>query len=200
MRGISPPTHLSFVLARIAFLFTILASLRGADLQIRVVEGEGAVYALGSRATRGITAEVTNETGKPVDGVTVSFQLPNEGATGAFSNNTKTEILTTGPDGRASVWGMQWNRTAGSFEVRITATKGDARAGTVCSQSLTAGLKHSAAHVRGSHKWLWIALAVAGGAGAAVVIGGRAGSSSSAASAVSATTIGAPTIAIGPQK
>lgn len=164
------------------------------------MEGEGAVYALGSRATRGITVEVTNETGKPVDGVTVSFQLPDDGATGAFSNNTKAEIVTTGPDGRASVWGMQWNRTAGSFEVRITATKGDARAGTVCSQSLAAGVEHSARRVHGSHKWLWIALAVAGGAGAAVVIGARAGNSSSAASAVSATTIGAPTIAIGPQK
>jgi len=188
------------VLGRVAFLLTILASLRGADLQIRVVEGEGAAYALGSRATRGITVEVTNETGKPVDGVAVNFQLPGDGATGAFSNNTKTEIVTTGPDGRASVWGMQWNRTAGSFEVRITATKGESRAGTVCSQSLTAGLKHTSGHAHGSHKWLWIALAVAGGAGAAVAIGGRAGNSSSAASAVSATTIGAPTIAIGPQR
>jgi hypothetical protein len=188
------------VLWRFAFLLTALASLRGADLQIRVVEGDGAVYALGSRATRGITVEVTNETGKPVDGVTVSFQLPDDGATGAFSNATKTEIATTGADGRASVWGMQWNRTAGAFEVRITATKGDARAGTVVSQSLTAGGEHAARHARGSHKWLWIALAVAGGAGAAVAIGGRVSGGSTATSAVSATSIGAPTIAIGPQK
>jgi hypothetical protein len=169
-------------------------------LQIRIVEGDGAVYALGSRATRGITVEVTNETGKPMDGVSITFQLPDEGASGSFPNASKSQIATTGSDGRASVWGMQWNRTAGSFEVRITATKGDARAGTVCSLSLAAGKEASVRHGGSSHKWLWIALAVAGGAGAAVAIGGRTGSTSPATSAVTTTSIGAPTIAIGPQK
>lgn len=190
---------------RIAVLLTVCVSVRAApadpaNLQIRIAEGDGAVYALGSRATHGITVEVTNETGKPVEGVTVTFQLPDEGASGTFPTASKTQIATTGSDGRAGVWGMQWNRTPGSFEVRITATKGDARAGTVCQQSLTAGPERAARRTHGSHKWLWVGLAVAGGAGAAVAIGRRAASASPAVSAVSLTSIGAPTIAIGPQK
>ena len=32
---------------------------------------------------------------------------------------------------------MQWNRTSGPFEIRITAVKGQARAGTVSSQFLS---------------------------------------------------------------
>jgi hypothetical protein len=190
------------VFHRFVFLLTLCITLHAdpATLQIRIVEGDGAVYALGSRATRGITVEVTNETGKPMDGVSVTFQLPEEGASGTFPNASKSKMATSGSDGRASVWGMQWNRTAGSIEVRITATKGDARAGTVCSLSLAAGKEASVRHGRGGHKWLWIALAVAGGAGGAVAAGGRVGTASPGTNAVTTTSIGAPTIAIGPQK
>ena len=51
-----------------------------------------------------------------------------------FSTGGRTEIAATHADGRAAVWGMQWNRTAGPFEIRITAVKGQARAGVVSSQ------------------------------------------------------------------
>jgi hypothetical protein len=171
-----------------------------AILQIKIVEGEGAVYAGGSRSTRGVTVQVTDETGKPVDGATVSFRLPEAGAGGTFSGGTKTEIVTTRGDGRAAVWGMQWNRTEGPFEVRITAVKGSARAGTVCALYLTNAVtaRDQAAPAgrtglsRG-HKWVWIALAVVGGAGGAVAAAGLAGKSQSAGSGVVTLHIGGPT-------
>src|SRR5258706_7127832 len=113
----------------------------GADtpsiLTLRVAEGDGAAYPIGSRATRGLTVLVTDETGRPVEGATVSFTLPAEGPGGVFSTGGRTEIAATHADGRAAVWGMQWNRTAGAFEIRITAVKGQARAGVVSSQSLS---------------------------------------------------------------
>ena len=112
----------------------------GADapsmLTIRVAEGDGAAYTMGSRATRGVTVLVTDETGRPVEGATVSFNLPAEGPGGVFSTGGRTEIAATQADGRAAVWGMRWNRTAGPFEIRITAVKGQARASVVSSQSL----------------------------------------------------------------
>src|SRR5712692_5399195 len=142
-----------------------LAAQDPALLQIRVTEGEGAIYATGSRATRGVTVQVTDETGKPTDGATVSFMLPEDGPGGSFSTGSRTEIATTHADGRAAAWGMQWNRTAGRFEIRITAVKGQARAGTVISQFLT----EARARPAGSgHKWLWISLAVAGAAAGGV--------------------------------
>ena len=175
-------------------------------LTIRVAEGEGAAYAVGSRATRGLTVLVTDETGRPVEGATVSFTLPAEGPGGVFSTGGRTEIAATRADGRAAVWGMQWNRTAGPFEIRITAVKGQARAGVVSSQSLSnAPLARDAEggklpRARGGHKLLWISLVVAGAA--AVGVAGVAARKSGAAAASSMTTplkIGTPTISLGPQ-
>ena len=189
-----------------AFLTAVLAC--GADnpaiLAIRVAEGEGAVYPTGSRATRGLTVLITDETGRPVEGATVSFSLPGDGPGGVFSSGARTEIATTHGDGRAAVWGMHWNHTAGPFEIRITAVKGQARAGAVSSQSLSdAPETKGAAPAKtragsGSHKLLWISVIVAGAAAAGVVgvVAGK-GATASAASSVTALQIGTPSITLG---
>ena len=176
-----------------------------AILQIRVLEGEGVAYPLGGRATRGVTIQVTDETGKPIEAATVSFRLPEEGPSGTFANGSRAEIATTKADGKASAWGMQWNRTEGSFEIRITAVKGQARAGTVCATYLSrsSGLTAesdapSPLKISRSHKWLWITLAVVGAAGAVVAVTALSGKSSPPVGpTVTPTTIGTPTIVVG---
>jgi hypothetical protein len=172
-----------------------------AILQIRVIEGEGVAYSLGGRATRGVTVQVTDETGKPIEGASVSFRLPDEGPSGTFSTGSRAEIATTKADGKASAWGMQWNRTEGPFEIRITAVKGQARAGTVCPVYLSKTSSESdapAPKLARNHKWLWITVAVAGGAAVAVAIAAVAGKSSTPIGPTTTpTTIGTPTIVIG---
>jgi hypothetical protein len=193
-----------------SLLLALLLPLQAAQsdpaiLQIRIVEGEGLVYPAGSRATRGITVQVTDETGKPVEGASVSFRLPEDGPSGAFATGSKSEIATTRSDGRASIWGMQWNRTVGSLEVRITAVKGQARAGTVCSSYIS---EPAAGHVSASdsrvgggssHKWVWILLVAAGavGAGAVAAAGKSSSSSTPSPTALGPPSIGTPTIIIG---
>src|ERR1700685_1502523 len=59
-------------------------------LQIRILEGEGVAYPVGGRATRGVTIQVTDETGKPIEGASVSFRLPEEGPSGTFTNGSHT--------------------------------------------------------------------------------------------------------------
>jgi hypothetical protein len=131
MRVFCSAAHLLFVLGFAALSLAALLPLSAADdpagLNIRIVEGEGQAYALGSRATRGITVQITDDIGRPVDGATVTFRLPEEGPSGTFANGSNTEIATSHADGRVNAWGMQWNRTAGPFEVRITASKGGVR-------------------------------------------------------------------------
>jgi hypothetical protein len=176
-------------------------------LLIRIVEGEGAVYPIGSRATRGITIQVTDETGKPVDNAAVVFRLPEDGPTGTFSSGMPTEVVPTGADGRANVWGMQWNRVTGPLEVRITAAKGQARAGTVCalylSNALTNALSSSeprpskAGGWRG-HKKIWIGVGIAAAAFVGVAaVSSRGTPSPAAAAGVNAPHIGTPSIIIG---
>jgi hypothetical protein len=188
-------------LALITLASTLLAQ-EPAILQIRVTEGEAAVYSIGSRATKGVTIQITDETGKPIDGATVSFRLPDDGPSGTFANGSKTEIATTKPDGRAAAWGMQWNRTPGLVELRITAVKGQTRAGIVCSQYLTSGADATAKSGAGSvgagtHKWLWIVVGVAGAAGGALAAAAVGGKASTAPTSIPGVQIGTPTIILG---
>jgi hypothetical protein len=178
-----------------------------AILLIRIAEGEGTVYPIGSRATRGVTVQVTDETGKPVDSAAVSFRLPDDGPSGAFSSGMRTEIVTTGADGRANVWGMQWNRVTGPLEIRITAAKGQARAGTVCGLYLsTSELRNAEPRIAGpskgtlshwrSHRKILIGVGIAAAAFVSVAAISSRGTPS-AAGTVNAPQIGTPTIIIG---
>src|SRR5258706_14652723 len=98
-------------------------------VQLKEAEGEATVHRTGTRATRGLTVLVTDETGKPVENAAVSFRLPDEGPTGVFSSGLRTEVGTTGANGRATVWGMQRNKTPGPVGIRVTTVKEDASTG-----------------------------------------------------------------------
>jgi hypothetical protein len=174
-------------------------------VQLRVVEGDGVTYRTGSRATRGVTVLVTDEAGLPLDMASVSFRLPDQGASGTFNSGLRTEVVTTGSDGRASVWGMQWNKTPGTMQIRITAVKEQARSGIVSTQYLSdtvapkAGGEGVFKTSQGGHKWLWIAAAVAGvaaGGGAYVLLRSQ-GTAAAANPAVAGLTVGTPSIIIG---
>jgi hypothetical protein len=175
----------------------------GADfaiLHLKAIDGEAAVYAPGSRATRGVTIEVTDETGRPVPGVSVSFQLPNDGPSGEFVSGSRTEIATTQADGRATVWGMHWNKLPGAVTLRITAAKDGVRAGMVVTMNIDASAPAAAAQTgkighSGHSKLIYISLAVAGAAGAGLAMGMRGKSTPS--TPTQTTSIGAPTAIIG---
>jgi hypothetical protein len=168
-------------------------------LNIRVVEGEGMSYALGSRASRGITVEVSDESARPVAGVSVSFQLPDEGPSGVFLNGGRSDVVTTGEDGRAAVWGMKWNSSPGPLKVRIVAAKGGVRAGVVVSQILDVSVSEpaiKAASSGRSRKFLVVA-AIAGAAGAGLAASSLRGSKPASAAAIQSLSIGSPTVIVG---
>ncbi len=171
-----------------------------AILQIRMVEGDGAIYATGARAARGLTVQIVDETGKPVPLAAVSFRLPEDGPSGTFPSGTRTEIVTTKPDGLATVWGMQWNRSPGPVTVRITASKGAARAGLLATVHLSDSLPRGGPAVsaaRPNRKWLWITVLAAAGAGGALAAGGLRGSGGAPAPAAASLRIGSPSIGVG---
>ena len=60
---------------------------------MRILDGEGQVYAARiAGSPTPVTVQVTDETGKPVDGASVSFHLPDDGAGGAFTGGMQTDI------------------------------------------------------------------------------------------------------------
>jgi hypothetical protein len=188
------------------------ATAQVAILHIRVVEGEGAVHAPGSRSTRPLTVEVTDETGTPVEGAAVSFHMPDYGPGGIFANNIQTDVAVTDSHGHASVHGLQFNRSSGSFMILIVASKEQARAGMASFQYIAepgsgagpGGHPATAGSSHGYRKWIVVALLAGGGAAAGILVAGKSGSTPAAAALAApaptiALTIGAPTITVGPK-
>lgn len=183
-----------------------------AILHLKVIEGEGAVHVAGSRSTTPLTIQVTDEVGRPVEGATVSFRLPVSGPGGVFANGLPTEVLITGPDGRAAVTGIRWSPEPGPVRIRITAVRGQARAGVISEQFLVepAALAKPTPETRrptvsrSQGRWLTVALVAAGAAAGGLVLGlsGKTQAPASSTAAVAAAQssgvqIGAPTIQVG---
>jgi len=172
-----------------------------AILQIRVIEGEGAVHQPGAHSARPITVEITEETGRPVVGAAVSFHLPEEGPGGSFVNGLRTEVVVTDAQGRASLHGLVANRVPGRFQIRILASKEQARAGTVSFQYVAepkGGVSAvSAAPALSHRKWMVLAAVVAGGAVASIAVAHGGGTSPAAPAAVIPATPAAPVLSIG---
>lgn len=180
------------------------AKAQVAILQIRVIEGEGEVHAPGARVSRFLTVEITDETGQPVEGAAVTFHLPEDGPSGVFANGLRTDVTTSDSRGRATLHGLTDNRIPGRLQVRIVASKEQARAGIVSFQYIAEPNGGAAATpvAGGPHhraRWIVVAALAAGGA-AAGILAGRSGST--AAHTQSSTpapvlSIGAPGITVG---
>ncbi|MGH9696173.1 MAG: hypothetical protein ACRD5Z_18635, partial [Bryobacteraceae bacterium] len=69
----------------------------------------------------------------------VLFRLPDEGATGAFTDGTRVIIAYSDMQGLATIRNIQWGSTPGPVVLRITATKDAAHAGILVPEMLTAG-------------------------------------------------------------
>lgn len=188
------PVLLAAALAGIAFAQTAI-------LQIKVVEGEGSVYAPGSRVGKPLAVLVTDETGGPVAGAAVSFHLPEAGPGGTFANRLRTDVASTDSSGRATIKSLQLNRITGPFQIRIVAIRDQGRAGAVSNQYISeakgSGTSTASSGSWFHRKWVYIALAGAGVAAAGVVGRGALNRSASASPSTPPVTIGAPTITIG---
>lgn len=200
--------------AALVVALSTTATAQVATLQIQIIEGEGGVHRPGSRSARLLTVEVTDETGRPVPNAVVSFHLPEEGPSGVFPNGLRTEVVTGDERGRASLRSLRWNRAAGRLQIRIIASKEQARAGIVSFQYITEGGGSAAeARTRSSpdkptqkisrHRGRWITvIALVGGGAVAGALAARGSSGAptaqtAAAITTPAITIGNPTITVG---
>jgi len=181
-------------------------------LQLLIVEGDGAVHAAGRRSRDPIVVQVNDETGRPVEGVAVSFRMPNEGPRGVFASGLATDVLVTGKDGRVTVAGILWEETTGPARIRITASRDRARAGTVTEQYIgspqraagAVSLPKGPAVSKPRGKWIAFAVIAAGAAAGGLVLGLSSGNSQASGTsgvasgqAASSIQIGTPTITIG---
>jgi len=174
-------------------------------LELQVVEGEGAIHPAGRRSKQPIIVQVSDETGKPVEGVAVSFRMPTSGPKGKFASGLETDVLITGANGRVAVAGISWGETTGTARIRITAVRGEARAGTISEQYVGAPETASGAisvpegpsvsKPRG--KWLTFTLIAAGAVAGGLAIGLSSGGAPAAGGAVAPAAQTTPTVEVG---
>jgi len=168
-------------------------------LRIRVVDSSGPVQVAGTRTAKLLSVELSDENGNPVAGATVSFRLPASGASGVFSSGLNLDVVTTGEDGKASIGGVRWGKTPGSFEVRIAAAKGPLRASAAVQKRLLApavngqlALARLSAGRSRRKAFLLLAGAAAGSVAVGLAISRRAGGVTGAAT--ESLSVGAPTV------
>jgi hypothetical protein len=187
-------------LVAVLMAVTCFAADPALAIQLRMIAGD---------SDRGLTVEVTDDQGLPVNGANVTFQIE------------KGDAITseTHADGRASVAPAKFNHASGTFDVKITAVKDHARAGFVATQTFTEVpvakveapksepvMPVTAAGGDGDFKashsfhWKWLALlGLVAGAGAGLYLKAQANSTITISSPfLAAPQVGAPSITVGP--
>lgn len=168
------------------------------QLNIVIVEGEGAVNNLRQRVVREPIVRVEDQNHKPVAGAVVVFLLPGNGPSGTFANGSNLLTEVTGPDGQAAARGLTANKLSGPYKMQVTASKGNLSANAIISVTNGASTAGGAGVSTKVIVILAIAAAVAAGAAVALTRGGSSmsstGTTGSTATSLSpgTPTVGAP--------
>src|SRR5690242_5343312 len=119
MRGLA--LGLSYLL--ILQTLPLPAGAQEGQLNLVIVEGEGAINNVRQRTAREPIVQVEDENHRPVAGAAVVFALPSNGAGGAFAGGSQTFTTVTDAQGRAVARGFRPNNVQGQYQIRVTASQ-----------------------------------------------------------------------------
>jgi len=166
-------------------------------LNISILEGEGSINNIRQRVAREAIVQVDDENHKPVAGAAVTFFLPEHGASGLFSNGSRSLTVMTDNTGRAAAQGIVPNKVAGDMQIRVVARFKNLDANAAIHQvnaaAAAAGAAAGGAAMSGKVLAIILVAAAAGVAGG-VVAATRGGGSSPTPTPTVTITIGTPTV------
>ena len=173
------------------------AHAQGGQLNLVIVEGDGAINNIRQRTAREPIVQVEDENHKPIAGAAVVFLLPDQGASGVFANGARTLTVTTDAQGRAVAHGFRPNNVSGKLQMRVTASyQGKIANATISQTNVAAGAAAGAAGAGISAKLIAIiaivGAAAAGGAVAATRGGGHSTTPQTTTITPGSGTVGAP--------
>lgn len=175
----------------------LLCNLFGQDrpLRVLVVEGDAEILRPNQRVAPEIIIEVDDADNKPVEGATVTFFLPTQGAGGTFANGTNTLNARSDSMGRATAYGMHANDKTGVFQIRVSVSYRGQTANTTLTQSIVPGTASGkTGGGMGFGTKAWIILGICGAVVAGAVIAATHKSSSSSPNTGIVITPGSPTV------
>ncbi len=194
--GISEGTRaLAFLLAFLMAVDGLPARLKAqapapTQLNIVILEGEGAINNLRQRVSREVIVQVEDENHKPLSGVAVLFLLPDHGPSGVFLDGSRSFAVTTDAQGKAIARGIQMNKVAGKVEIRVSAKFQGLAKSTVITQTNVMGAAAAAGGISG--KVLALIIVGAAGAAAGTAVALTRGGSSTAVVTAGTPTVGPP--------
>ena len=177
-----------------------IAQGTGAQLNLIIVEGDGAINNIRQRTARDPIVQVEDENHKPVAGAAVIFALPSQGASGTFANGSNTLTVMTDEQGRAVARGLRPNTVKGQYQIHVTASHNGqtANANITQSNAVVAGAAGGAAAAGISGKLIAVlAIAAAAAAGGALYATHSGGNNNPAAATPTLVTIAAGTGTVG---
>ena len=135
---------------------------QNSGLQLNVIEGEAAINNVRTHTGHDPLVEVRDQSGSPIAGASVTFQLPGSGPGGAFAGSQSSLVTQTDEHGQAVARGLRPNTATGPFQIRVTASYKGETASAVITQTNAAP-----AEAKSSKKYWIIALVAGAGAGGA---------------------------------
>lgn len=160
----------------------------GAQLNIVIVDGDGAINNIRQRTAREPIVQVEDQNHKPVAGAAVVFLLPDQGASGVFANGSHTLTVITDAQGRAAAKGFRPNTVQGKLQIHVTASHQGQTASATISQTNAVSAAAGAATAGVSGKLIAI-LAIAGGAVAGGIVAATHGGGGSSTTTTPPTTV-----------
>ncbi len=164
-----------------------------AELNIIVVQSEGALNNIKQRTAREPIVRVEDQNHKPVAGAIVSFVTPNQGASGTFLNGAHNIQAVSDLKGEAVARGFHPNTVTGKFEIHVSASYDGKMSQAVISQTNIVASAAVTSTTLGLSAKTWVivaSIAAAAGAGAGVAL--SRGGSSGTTVASSTATVTAP--------
>ncbi|HUK15633.1 MAG TPA: carboxypeptidase-like regulatory domain-containing protein [Bryobacteraceae bacterium] len=166
-----------------AVLFAAPQTAPPPAIQIRILEGDGAINSIRLHRAHDPVVRVLDASDRPVSGATVTFLLPALGAGGMFQDNGLSLTVETDARGMATAHGLRPNRIAGPFRIRVTASWQ--------GHPATAGLTETNAEPvakSGSSKKVVILALIGGAAAAGIAVAAHGGNKSSNSNTGAAAT------------
>ena len=162
---------LCFLLTFSGFVPVVHAQNPPGQIEIVVVEGEGASVPIRQHPSSDPAVRVEDQDHRPLSNVNVVFTLPLSGASGEFPSGSRTLTVFTDQNGVAAARGMRANDVPGKLQIYVAAAYRGLRARSLINMVVSAppGAKTSSDRSsKSSGKWKWILLGVAavGDAGA----------------------------------
>jgi len=105
------------------------------QLNLIIVEGDGAINNVRQRTAREPIVQVQDENKKPVAGATIVFLLPESGPSGTFKDGTRILKVMSDNNGRAVAKGLRLNNISGKFQIQVEASYKGATATSTITQS-----------------------------------------------------------------